>query len=121
MGRTIALIIWGVIFGGLHLVNPHVTLISVLCITVVGVLLAASFMYYKNLWIPIAVRFAWNFTRNGIFGAITSGNEKTSSLFTSKISGPEIITGGQFGPEGLIQALLICLIIAIFLIMQLYK
>lgn len=121
LGSTIALIISGAIFGGLHLINPHVTLISVLCITVVGVLLAASYMYYRNLWLPIAIHFAWNFTQNGIFGAITSGNEKTSSLLTSKISGPEIITGGQFGPEGSIQAALVCLIAAILIIMQLYK
>ena len=120
-GSTIALIISGVIFGGLHLINPHVTLISVICITIVGVLLAASYMYYRNLWVPIAIHFAWNFTQNGIFGAITSGNEKTNSLLTSKISGPEIITGGLFGPEGSIQAVLLCLIVAIFLIMQLYK
>ena len=120
-GSTMALIISGVIFGGLHLIYTHVTLILALGITVVGVLPAASYMYNRNLWVPIAVHFAWNFFRNGMFGAITSGNEKSSSLFTSKISGPEIITGGQFSPEGLIQALLICLIVAIFLIMQLYK
>lgn len=120
-GSTIALIISGVIFGGIHLINAHVTLISVLCTTFVGVLLAASYMYYRNLWLPIAIHFAWNFTQNGIFGAITSGNEKTSSLLTSKISGPEIITGGQFGPEGSIQAALVCLIAAILIIKQLIK
>ena len=120
-GSTIALIISGVIFGGLHLINPHVTLISVLCITVVGVLLAASYMYYRNLWVPIAIHFAWNFTQNGIFGAITSGNEKTSSLLTTRITGSEILTGGQFGPEGSVQALLVCFIAAIIIIMQLKK
>jgi hypothetical protein len=120
-GSTIALIISGVIFAGLHLVNPHVTLVSILCITVVGVLLAAAYMYYRNLWVPIAIHFAWNFTQNGIFGAITSGNEKTSSLLTTQITGPEILTGGQFGPEGSIQALLLCLIAAIIIIMLLNK
>ena len=43
-GSTIALIISGVIFGGLHFINPHVTLVSILCITVVGVLLGAAYM-----------------------------------------------------------------------------
>jgi uncharacterized protein len=120
-GSTIALIISGVIFGGLHLINPHVTLVSVLCITVVGVLLGAAYMYYRNLWVPIAIHFAWNFTQNGIFGAITSGNEKTSSLLTTSITGPEILTGGQFGPEGSVQAFLFCLIVAIFIVMLLNK
>jgi uncharacterized protein len=120
-GSTIALIISGVIFGGLHLINPHVTIVSFLCITVVGVLFAAAYMYYRNLWVPIAIHFAWNFTQNGIFGAITSGNEKTSSLFTTNITGPEMLTGGQFGPEGSIQALVFCLIASIIIIMLLNK
>jgi membrane protease YdiL (CAAX protease family) len=120
-GSAIALIISGVIFGGLHLVNPHVTLVSILCITIVGVLLGAAYLYYRSLWVPIALHFAWNFTQNGIFGAITSGNEKTASLFTTQINGPAILTGGQFGPEGSIQAALLCLIAAAAVILQLQK
>lgn len=120
-GSTIALITSGLIFAGLHVVNPHVTVVSVLCITVVGVLLGAAYMYYRNLWMPIAIHFAWNFTQNGIFGAITSGNEKTSSLLTTQITGPEILTGGQFGPEASIQAVLVCLIAAIIILMLLNK
>lgn len=120
-GSTIALIISGLIFAGLHLVNPHVTIISVLCITAVGVLLGAAYMYYRSLWVPIAIHFAWNFTQNGIFGVITSGNEKTSSLLTTQINGPEILTGGQFGPEGSIQAVLLCTVAAIIILRQLYN
>ena len=120
-GSTIALITSGLIFAGLHLLNPHVTIISILCITVVGVLLGAAYMYYRSLWVAIAIHFAWNFTQNGIFGAITSGNEKTTSLFTTKISGPEILTGGQFGPEGSIEAVLFCLIVAVIILRKLVK
>ena len=120
-GSTIALIISGLIFAGLHLVNPHVTIISVACITAVGVLLGAAYMYYRSLWVPIAIHFAWNFTQNGIFGVITSGNEKTSSLLTTQINGPEILTGGQFGPEGSIQAVLLCTVAAIIILRQLYN
>ena len=90
MGSAIALIISGIIFGGLHLINPHVTLISAMSITIIGVLLSAAFMYYRNLWFPVAIHFAWNFKQNGIFGAITSRNEKTSSLLTTRIEGPDI-------------------------------
>ncbi len=78
-------------------------------------------MYYRSLWVPIVIHFAWNFTQNRILGAITSGNEKTSSLFTSTIKGPELLTGGLFGPEGSIQALLLCSIAAILFVGQLYK
>jgi hypothetical protein len=119
-GSILALIISGLIFAGLHLVNPHVTIISILCITTVGVLLGAVYMYYKSLWVPIAIHFAWNFTQNGIFGAITSGNEKTISLLTAQITGSKLLTGGQFGPEGSIQAVVFCLIAAVIILRHLY-
>jgi hypothetical protein len=56
--------------------------------------------------------------QSGIFGAITSGNEKSSSLLTTKITGLPIITGGEFGPEGTIQAIAFCFL-ASFIILQL--
>ena len=120
-GSKIALIISGLIFAGLHIINPHVTVLSILCITVVGILLGASYMYYRSLWVPMAIHFAWNFTQNGIFGAITSGNEKTKSLLTSQITGPNILTGGQFGPEGSLQAFLLYLIATVLILKKLYK
>ena len=78
-------------------------------------------MHYRKIKVPIAINFAWNFSQNGIFGAITSGYEKTSSVFTTKGNGPETSTGGQFGPEGSIQAVSLCSIVAIFILIRLYR
>jgi hypothetical protein len=54
--------------------------------------------------------------QSGIFGAITSGNEQAGSLFTAQISGNPWITGGSFGPEGSIQAVIICILGALLLL-----
>lgn len=116
LGSYIALLISGIIFGALHLANPNSTLLSGLCITIAGFLLGAAFIYSRNLWFPIAIHFAWNFMQSGIFGAITSGNEKTASLLATKIEGATLITGGEFGPEGSVQATLFCLIAVIILL-----
>lgn len=78
--------------------------------------MGAAYIYAKNLWFPITIHFAWNFMQSGIFGAITSGNEKTSSLLNTKITGSQLITGGEFGPEGTIQAIVFCVLAAIILI-----
>jgi membrane protease YdiL (CAAX protease family) len=121
LGTYISLAISGILFGVLHLANPNSTLLSSLCITFAGFLLGAAFIYSRNLWFPIALHFAWNFTQSGIFGAITSGNEKTNSLLNARIQGSEIITGGEFGPEGSIQATLICLIAATILLVLSHK
>ncbi len=116
LGSYISLTISSVLFGVFHLANPHGTLISGICITTAGFMLGAAFIYSRNLWFPIALHFAWNFTQSGIFGAITSGNEKTSSLLEAKIHGPEFITGGEFGPEGSIQAIVFCALGTILLL-----
>lgn len=116
LGSYISLTISSVLFGVFHLANPHGTLISAICITMAGFMLGAAFIYSRNLWFPIALHFAWNFTQSGIYGAITSGNEKTNSLLNAKIQGPEFITGGEFGPEGSIQAILFCALGAIILL-----
>lgn len=116
LGTYISLTISSVLFGIFHLANPNGTLISSICITVAGFMLGAAFIYSRNLWFPIALHFAWNFTQSGIYGAITSGNEKTNSLLNAKIQGPQFITGGEFGPEGSIQAILFCAVGAIALL-----
>ncbi|MHC0439711.1 CPBP family intramembrane glutamic endopeptidase [Flavobacterium sp. 3-210] len=116
LGSYISLTLSSVLFGIFHLANPHGTLISAICITMAGFMLGAAFIYSRNLWFPIALHFAWNFTQSGIYGAITSGNEKTNSLLNAKIQGPEFITGGEFGPEGSIQAILFCAVGAFVLL-----
>lgn len=111
LGSYISLIISAIIFGALHLMNQDSSFISAACVAVEGgLLLGAAYNYSRNLWLPIAIHFAWNFMQSGIFGAITSGNEETNSLLTAYITGPKLITGGAFGPEGTIQAALFCLI-----------
>ena len=110
LGSYVSLTISSLLFGVLHLANPHSTLISSICITTAGFLMGTAFIYSRNLWMPIALHFAWNFTQSGIFGAITSGNDKTKSLLEAKIQGQEFITGGAFGPEGSIQAIAFCTI-----------
>nr|WP_294936033.1 type II CAAX endopeptidase family protein [uncultured Flavobacterium sp.] len=122
LGSYIALLISAVLFGALHLVNPGSSLLSGLCVAVeAGLLLGAAYIYSRNLWFPIAIHFAWNFMQSGIFGAITSGTEKTSSLLTTKIEGAVIITGGEFGPEGTLQATIFCSIVTVILMVLNHK
>ena len=117
LGSYISLGITAFIFGALHLLNPNSTLLSGLCVGIeAGLLMGAAYIYARNLWFPIAIHFAWNFMQSGIFGAVTSGNEKTSGLLSTKITGSQLITGGEFGPEGTIQAIVFCVLAAIILL-----
>lgn len=108
LGSVWALIISSALFGFGHLANENSTVFSAIAITIeAGLLLGAAYIYSKNLWLPIFIHFAWNFSEGGIYGAIISGNELKKSLFSSKISGPDLLTGGTFGPENSLQAVII--------------
>ena len=122
LGSYWALIISAVIFGAMHLANPHSSIVAALGLAIqAGLLLAAAYIFSRNLWFPIAIHFAWNFTQSGIFGVSTSGNNMGTSLLTTKIKGAEWFTGGQFGPEGSIQATVFCLIATIVLMLFNHK
>lgn len=116
-GTLVALLVSGAIFGGLHGVNPHATWFSSMAIAIeAGILLGAAYAYTGNLWLPIGLHAAWNFTEGGIFGAAVSGNA-AQGLFLVPLHGPASITGGEFGPEASVVALALCsLISAMFLI-----
>lgn len=117
LGSYLALGISAVIFGAMHLANPNSSLLAATGLAIqAGLLLGVAYMYSRNLWFPIAIHFAWNFSQSGIFGAATSGNAVSKSLLTTRIEGMELVTGGQFGPEGSIQATLFCLAATVVLL-----
>jgi membrane protease YdiL (CAAX protease family) len=114
LGSVWALVISSSFFGIAHLGNENSTVFSAIAITTeAGLLLGAAFIYSRNLWLPIFIHFAWNFTEGGIYGAFISGNRLGKSLITSKIDGPELLTGGDFGPENSLQAVLLGFLVGI--------
>lgn len=122
LGSYLALILSALIFGAMHLGNPNSTITAAVGLALqAGLFLAAAFMYSRNLWFPIAIHFAWNFTQAGIYGAAVSGNASRSSLLTTSIKGAEWYTGGAFGPEGSVQATVFCLVATVVLLILCHK
>ncbi len=108
LGSWIALAFSAALFGALHAFNPGATATSSIAIALeAGVLLAAVFMLTRRLWMVIGLHAAWNFTEGGVFGASVSGGE-AHGAFVSQFHGPAVLTGGAFGPEASIVAVLIC-------------
>jgi membrane protease YdiL (CAAX protease family) len=110
LGSWLALALSAAIFGLLHGLNHGATIISTIAIALeAGVLLAAAYMYARRLWLVIGLHFAWNFTEGGIFGASVSGGSGAHGLLRSELHGSDVLTGGSFGPEASVVAVLICL------------
>lgn len=122
LGSYISLVISALVFGLLHLMNPNSSLLIGIGLAIqAGLLLGVLYMYSRNLWLPIAVHFAWNFTLGGIWGAPVSGMSLEKSLVTSTSQGNELITGGSFGPEGSVQATLFCLVATTVIFISCYR
>ena len=110
LGTIITLIIFSILFAIFHLGAKGATLVSIIASGVqAGLLLSSSFVLTRKLWFPIFFHFAWDFVEPGIYGAINPANSIEQSLFTSKINGPKILTGGLLGPQNSIQSIVICL------------
>lgn len=117
LGSYLSLLISAFLFGALHLLNPNSSITAAFGLAIqAGLLLGAAYIYSRSLWFPIALHFAWNFTQSAIFGATVSGSTTSKTLIASKIEGATWFTGGQFGPEGSVQAMLFCLIPTIILL-----
>jgi membrane protease YdiL (CAAX protease family) len=116
LGSWIALGISAVVFGLLHLFNPGATLLNAAAISIeAGVLLAAAYMLTRRLWFCIGIHIAWNFTQGGIFSVAVSGGQ-SKGLLQSKMVGPDWLTGGIFGAEASVVALVVCAAAGIILV-----
>lgn len=104
LGTWIALALTSLMFGFAHMMNPNATLFSTFAIAMeAGVLLGAAYVLTRRLWLAVGIHFAWNFTQGGIFGGRVSGLTM-DGLLESELSGPTLLSGGEFGVEASIFA-----------------
>ncbi|MCX7378915.1 MAG: CPBP family intramembrane metalloprotease [Alphaproteobacteria bacterium] len=109
LGSWISLVLSSLVFGFVHLLNPAATLIGAVFISVeAGLLLAAGYLVTRRLWMSIGFHFAWNYTQSAIFSGVVSGSDTDPGLLKSVIEGPVALTGGTFGLEASLVALVLC-------------
>ena len=78
------------------------------------------FVLTRRLWLAIGINFAWNFTQSGIFGSNVSGIS-VGGLIESRLSGPELISGGAMGMEGSVFAIALCLAAGVVFLVQAHR
>ena len=96
----LALMLSSIVFGVLHSGNPNISLMGGLNLVVLGVFFGLPYLLTGNLAIPIGLHLSWNFSQGILLGLPVSGQSDKVAVFVLKSSGPELWTGGEFGPEG---------------------
>jgi membrane protease YdiL (CAAX protease family) len=100
-----AVIITGALFGLMHSGNPGANWEGLLYTFVGGVLMALLVIHSGSLWLVIGYHFGWNAAAYNVFGLELSGIEGGDSLFQSTLTGADWVTGGSYGFEASLPAL----------------
>lgn len=105
-----AIAVTSAFFGLAHLGNPHKTWISTVNTMLVGIPFAIAYLRTRALWMPLGMHFIWNFLMGFVLGLPVSGLNLPASVLTAGVHGPEVFTGGAYGPEGDVLATAVILI-----------
>jgi len=118
IGTWLALAVSALIFGLVHLANPGATLFGALAIAVeAGVLLGAAYALTRTIWFAVGIHLAWNFMEGGVFSTTVSGTQNGfQGLLRSELTGPDLLTGGGFGPEASLVAMAVGVVTAVVLL-----
>ncbi|KPK92986.1 hypothetical protein AMJ80_06180 [bacterium SM23_31] len=111
LGTNLALIISALLFGLAHLPNEHANAISVISAASGGILAGLLFSMTKRLWLPISFHAGWNWAQMSL-GVPVSGIEELPRFLQGRLEGPELITGGAFGPENSVITVVLVLILS---------
>lgn len=119
-----ALVLQAALFGALHLANPNASPVAAAAIAIeAGLMLAGFYLLTGRLWMSIGVHAAWNFTQGWIWGASVSGIPVVESWLVSKPKpgAPEFLSGGAFGPEASLPAMVVGTLTAVLVLWLAWK
>lgn len=114
--KWLAIAVSAVYFGLVHITNPGASLVSAFGNALGGVIYGMAFLGGRNIWLPLGLHFSWNFSQGPIFGFPVSGND-LGGLLILQTTGPDLLTGGAYGPEaGLVGMIFRFVIMALVIV-----
>jgi membrane protease YdiL (CAAX protease family) len=115
-GTWLAVAVSALFFGGAHIFNPGATLWSSAAIAIeAGVMLALIYHVTRSLWACIGLHAGWNIMQGTVYGIPVSGGA-VDGLLISQRTGPVWLSGGVFGAEASVIALLVCSVLSLVLV-----
>jgi membrane protease YdiL (CAAX protease family) len=103
------LVVSSLLFALLHAMNPEFGQhpFVILGLLLAGLYLGSAYLITGSLWLSIFLHVGWNLMEGPFFGLPVSGIMPPASWIGARDIGPQLWTGGSFGPEA---GLLLCLL-----------
>lgn len=101
--NSVAKAVWinSLAFAVCHMLNPGLTILAFVNLTLIGIFLSVYVIETNDIWGAAAYHSMWNFAQGVLYGISVSGTEVGNAILqTETISGSGILSGGRFGMEG---------------------
>jgi membrane protease YdiL (CAAX protease family) len=99
-GTLVGIAVSSLVFTVLHLLNPGISVLALVNLILFSLFAALFAIFEGGLWGIAALHGMWNWAQGSLFGLQVSGLESSGRLFQFTSTGPDWLTGGDFGPEG---------------------
>ena len=119
VGIWVAQISLALLFAVAHWDNPGIdqtTQVLATVDTALGaILLGLAYLRTRSLALPIGIHFGWNWAQGALLGFDVSGFEQAGWLHPAVLDKPQWVTGGEFGPEASMFAVIVDLVTIVLL------
>jgi len=109
-GPAVAIGLSAVVFGLAHSANPGVGRLALLNTGLAGILLGVMYWRTFSIWLVTGAHLGWNAVMGLAADLPVSGLVLEAPVLRASVSGPEIWTGGSYGPEGGLVLTLVTLV-----------
>lgn len=110
-GVWVAQLALGLVFASSHWGNPDMQGATMVWATIElflgAVLLGLAYLRTRSLALPIGIHLGWNWTLGYLLGFDVSGFEHAGWFHPQLLDRPQWVTGGSFGPEASIFAVVV--------------
>lgn len=110
IGTPTGILINSFLFAWLHLGNSGISLLAFINLFLFGIFASLYFLRRGSVWGICAIHSVWNFAQGNIYGLNVSGNALDETLFFTSQNAKNLISGGDFGPEGGLAVTIVFLI-----------
>ena len=117
IGAAGGVVLPSVLFGAIHLGNPHASAWGFLNTIEVGALFAVAYLRTRSLWMPWGLHFGWNLTLGMGFGLPVSGLNEFAVAVQGTAVGPAWLTGGGYGIEASLTGSVV-IVLAFFVLLR---